>query len=259
MSTSLGKDLGRSQGTDFYGIDDSAHRRRTRRPRPGTDIRRRAPDPGGAGVLGACRVPPRTGLALRRARRGGRLALRLRLPRHERAGRGPDHPRAGPRRRKLQHLQLRAQRPGDDRDRPARLRRAEATLAARPRLLHQARRVRADRARPRLRRRPARHQRAPRRRALGPRRRQTLDRPGHPRRRRRRLGSRRGRRTSGPSSSTTAATTRTNPPPATTPRSSPANPATAASGRPTSTSTTCASHSTTDSPARVRSPTPTGC
>ena len=95
--------------------------------------------------------------------------------------------------------------------------------------------------------------------ALGPRRRQALDRPGHPRRRRRRLGPRRRRQGRRPSSSTIATTTRTSPPPATTPRSSPANPATAASGRPTSASTASASRWGTGSPVRVPSPTPTGC
>ena len=76
MSTPLGKDLARSQGTDFYGTDDLlTDDERAIRDRVRTFVDDRL-HPRAHRLLGAGRVPPRAGLALRRARRGGRLDRR---------------------------------------------------------------------------------------------------------------------------------------------------------------------------------------
>ncbi len=91
----------------------------------------------------------------------------LRLPGHRPAVRRPDHHGAVPRRRQPGHLPRRAGRAGHALDRHARLRGAEAALAAADGPAGEARRVRAHRARPRLGLDRAGDHRPPRRRLTG--------------------------------------------------------------------------------------------
>ena len=107
---------------------------------------------------------------------------------------GHGHPGTVPRRRQRQHLPRGAERPGHGVDQHARLRGAEAALAAGDGPAGEGRRIRTDRARPRLRfRRPGNH-RPPGRRPLGAQRRQAVDRQRQHRARGDRLGPGRRRR-----------------------------------------------------------------
>ena len=75
---------------------------------------------------------------------------RVRLPGHEPDGMRPGAHGAPSRRRQPRHVPRRAGRPGDEVDRDARVRGAEAAVAARDGAAREDRRVRAHRAQPRL-------------------------------------------------------------------------------------------------------------
>ena len=170
-----------------------ADRRRARHPRPAARVLRARGDAGHQRLLGAGRVPVRAGAEDRRAADGRRHDRGLRLPGDERdRGRAGEHG-VGARRRQHGHVLRRPLEPRDAVDRDARLRGAEAALAAGDGRPRRDRRLRPDRARPRLRRRAAGELGAPRRRRFRPRRPQALDRQRHDRRRRDRVGARRGR------------------------------------------------------------------
>ena len=131
-----------------------ADRRRARDPRPAARVLRARGDADHQRLLGAGRVPVRAGAEDRRAADGGRDDRGLRLPRDERdRGRAREHG-VGARRRQHRHVLRRALEPRDAVDRDARLRGAEAALAAGDGRPRRDRGVRADRARPRLGRRP---------------------------------------------------------------------------------------------------------
>ena len=118
----------------------------------------------------------------------------LRLPADGSAVRRPDPHGAEPRRRQPRHVPRRAGRAGHALDRHARLRGAEAAVAAADGAAGQARCVRAHRAGPRLGLGRAGDLRPPRRRVLRDQRPQEVDRQRHHRRRRRGVGAGRCRR-----------------------------------------------------------------
>ena len=172
----LFEDLGHALSTDYFFLREQLTERAARGAAPRAAVRRRRGAAGDRRLLGARRDAVAADPPARRAgdRRRGHPGLRLPRPRPDRARARPHG--AQPRRRQPRDAPRRAGRPGDEVDRDARLRGAEAALAAGDGTAREARRVRADRARPRLRLGRARDERAPRRRQLRAQRRQALDR-----------------------------------------------------------------------------------
>ena len=125
-------------------------RRRARGPGPGPGLLRQGGHPGHQRLLGAGRVPLRAGAQAGRPQPGRRHHRGLRLPGAEHGRHRPGRHGAGPGRRQHLHLLRGPLGPGHDLDRPARLRGAEAALAAGHGPDGADRRLRPDRARPRL-------------------------------------------------------------------------------------------------------------
>ena len=137
-------------GTDYFGLRDElteAERDYLERTR---DVRRQRGAACHQRLLGARRVPVGAHQEDGRARHRRRRHRRLRVPADEPGRRRTDQHGAEPRRRQPRHLPGRPGRAGHAVHLDARLRGAEAALAAGHGPARPARRVRADRGRPRL-------------------------------------------------------------------------------------------------------------